>query len=378
MNIAVDVVALDKDGRAGGVTWLALELINGLVKYDNMNIIALCTCENREFIKRHIGDKVILESIDTGHGGNIVGRVLQKVKDNRKVQKIVKKYAVDIFFCPFGIVNYKINNVKTVSIILDVQHEFYPDFFSRRELLARKWIYRYIAHTAQKVVCISEYTRNTFCDKYGYDRDNAEVIYIAIQERFSKNDDTVLEKLGINREKYILYPANCWKHKNHERLLRAFEMFSKENPDIKLVLTGNMFGCTERLLEGISTEGVRNKIIVAGYVDEAQMHSLLKNCRGLIFPSLFEGFGIPVIEAMQQYKPVACSNTTSLPEIGCKSLFYFDPDEVDEIARGLEFILNANMTDEVIADYNDTLLKYNKQDMIEKYVRLFNQINETA
>lgn len=374
MNIIIDVVALDRDGRAGGVTWFTTELINGLAAHNNIRIIALCTHKNLEFLKEHLSKNVVFECIDNECKRNLIThRLAKKIENNIYVNKLVKKYQTDIFFCPFGVINYKVRKTNVVSVILDVQHEFYPEFFAKKELIARKLIYKYIAHTAKRVVCISEYTKDTFCERYKYDRAHADVIYIAVQERFEDCDERILNKLSLDKNQYVLYPANCWAHKNHERLLHAFEK-SADNNSLKLVLTGNMFGKEEQLMSCVSEEGVRKRTVVAGYVDEAEMCALLKNCRGLIFPSMFEGFGIPVVEAMQHYKPIACSNTTSLPEIGCSSIFYFNPKDENEIEKGLEYIAKTNVTEKMKKDYDNSLTRYNGQEMTESYIKLFQDL----
>ena len=89
---------------------------------------------------------------------------------------------------------------------------------------------------------------------------------------------------------------------------------------------------------------------------------------------MFEGFGIPVVEAMQHYKPIACSNTTSLPEIGCSSIFYFNPMDENGIEKGLEYIAKANVTGEMKKDYDNSLNKYNGQEMTENYIKLFQDL----
>lgn len=375
MNIAVDMVALDKDGRAGGVTWLTLELVKGFSAIGDTRVIGLCTDDNREFLSRYLGDKVILVPLaDRRQQKTLTRRVCGKIKDTQYVNSILEKYGADIFFCPFGIVNYRVKKAATVSVILDVQHEFFSEFFDKKELLVRRLIYRYIAHSARRVICISEYTRDTFCDKYKYDKNSADVVYIAIQDRFDGQDDTILRRLGLENDGYILYPANCWKHKNHERLIMSFNEFAQKNKNIKLVLTGNMFSQEERLKSIADSESVRQRIIIAGYVDDNEMNTLLEHCKGLIFPSLFEGFGIPVVEAMSQHKLIACSNTTSLPEIGCDSVYYFNPTKVDEIADGLRYISETEVTDKIIKDYDDNLKKFDKDKMINEYMKIFSDV----
>mgnify|MGYP004608342093 FL=1 len=376
MNIAVDVIALNGDGSAGGITWMAMELIKGFADYGNTNVTVLCRAENIDFLRTYIGTKVQYKKVSPENkkqNPNIINRTFNRLMCIKLIKKIIRQGRFDILYFPLGVVDYHVRGVKTISTILDVQHEFYPSFFTKRELIARRLIYRAIARNSRKVVCISEYTKKTFCEKYNYPLERAEVIYIAIQNRFDVCDDRILERLDLRDNGYIIYPANFWQHKNHKRLISAFAKYGG-NSDIKLVLTGNMLSRYEKLSKYIENSGMQDKIVITGYLDEKQLFALLKCCRGLIFPSLFEGFGIPVIEAMQLYKPIACSNTTSLPEIGCESLFYFNPMDEDDICRGIRFVADTKMTDEMFNDYNENLKRFDRDSMIEGYMSVFREV----
>lgn len=375
MKIAVDIEAISKDGSAGGITGLALELIKGFA--EKADVLALCTHANIDFLRKVLPPNVEFECIDSmrkRNGTNIIGRIIERIGQSIRAKHIIKVWKADILYCPFGVVNFHVRGIETISTIHDIQHEFYPEFFSKKEFWARRLLYSSIARRAKSVICISEYTKETFCDKYRYPKEKAEVVYNAIQNRFNECDDSILERLELSKRNYILYPANFWQHKNHKRLICAFSQFAKKRSKIKLVLTGNMFSQYEKLQGYIEKYNMKDRVVAAGYIDEDQLYALMKHCKGLIFPSLFEGFGIPVIEAMQMYKPIACSNAASLPEIGCDSLFYFDPKNIGGIIRGLRFIADTEVTDDMINDYNINLRKYDRENMINSYMNIFTKV----
>jgi glycosyltransferase involved in cell wall biosynthesis len=120
-----------------------------------------------------------------------------------------------------------------------------------------------------------------------------------------------LRSLGLAREEYILYPANFRRYKNHEMLLTAFLMAQAAGlpNNIKLALTG----APHELRIAAAALGLNKHVVFVGFVADADLAVLLENWLGVVFPSLYEGFGIPVLEAMASGRPVACSNCTSLP-----------------------------------------------------------------
>ena len=130
---------------------------------------------------------------------------------------------------------------------------------------------------------------------------------------------------------YILYPANFWPHKNHEKLLAAFALLRKGHPELRLVLTGDDSLASQALREDLAR--MAPAVGVTGYVDDDELDRLMTGANCLVFPSLFEGFAIPVVEAMARGIPVACSRAASLPEVGGELACYFDPRDANSIAE---------------------------------------------
>lgn len=379
MKIAVDVLSIREDGSAGGATGFALELIKGFAKSPKVQVMVLCADWNIELLKKCLPANVQFCQMvgDAKYTG--IGRVDRKINQIiRKLRSgsVLAKNHVDILFCPFSAASFKEKGIPTVSTILDIQHEFYPQFFAPQELQHRRNFYQDIVKKVEKVVCISDYTKETFCDKYGYPLDRAQTIYIAIQNRFDKEDDKVLDKLNIRGQKYIVYPANFWEHKNHKLLLNAFAMYAHEHRDMKLVLTGNPLDQADYYSDLLKAMKIDDLTVITGYVTNEELYSILKNAQGLIYPSLFEGFGIPVVEAMHLRKLIACSNLTSLPEIGCDAICYFNPKKPDEILEGINFLAQNQMTDDIIAEYDEKLKEYETEKMVQEYLKVFEEVIE--
>lgn len=379
MKIAVDITPMKVDGSVGGVMNVIIGVIEGLRKRDNIQLVLLCAYWNKEFLHKYVSKNVtLIEVIKESSSDNRLAHFIQRVRNKllqcNKINAILSENKVDILFCPFSAETYKEAGIPVVSTINDIQHEYYPQFFTPEEYNHRKQFYNDISRKAEGIICISDYTKKTFCEKYNYDEKRAYTIYIAVQNRFKNEDPAVLDKLYLKDSRYIVFPANFWEHKNHKILLNAFSMYAQKDKDAKLVLTGNTLGKEKEFLDIIDKMGLKDRVIITGYLNNDEFYSILKNSKGLIFPSLFEGFGIPVVEAMYINKLVACSNVTSLPEIGCDSICYFNPVKPDEVLKGIEYLFENEITDEIIADYKKQLEKYDFDKMIDHYIEVFQKV----
>lgn len=373
MKIAVDILSIRADGSAGGATGFAIELIKGFARTEGVQVMVLCADWNIQLLKQCLPDNIQF--------CQVVGdkKAIGIEKDDEDFGKgnsrfWLAKNNVDILFCPFSAATFKEKGIPTVCTILDIQHEYYPQFFTPQELQHRRNFYRDIVKKVERVICISDYTKETFCEKYGYPLERAETVYIAIQNRFDKEDDHILDKLQVRGEKYIVYPANFWEHKNHKMLLSAFAMYAKEHRDMKLVLTGNPLEQSEYYNELLKEMAIDDLVTITGYVTNEELYSVLKNAKGLIYPSLFEGFGIPVVEAMHLHKLIACSNLTSLPEVGCDAIFYFNPQNPDSILEGIHFLAEKEVTEDITAEYTQKLKDFETDKMVNAYLDVFKDV----
>jgi len=152
---------------------------------------------------------------------------------------------------------------------------------------------------------------------------------------------TLLARLGLEPGRYIIFPANFWRHKNHSVLLMAFRMAMERGlpADIRLVCTGSPGERGESVKESAVALGLRDRVVFTGFVRDEELIALVAQARAMVFPSLFEGFGLPVLEAMALGVPVACSNVTSLPEVAGEAALLFDPRKPTEVAKAIVSIV---------------------------------------
>jgi glycosyltransferase involved in cell wall biosynthesis len=228
---------------------------------------------------------------------------------------------LDVIHFPLTVMLPRVRRPPAVTSILDLQHEFFPDYFPRAELAYRKLVYRWTARASERVIAISEHAKRTLVERLGVRPERVRVIYFGVDhERFRPGPE--------EREPFLLYPANRWPHKNHERLFEAFALLRRERPGLRLVLTGA--GHTS------APDGVE----LAGHVSRDELARLYRTAAALVFPSLYEGFGMPPLEAMASGLPVAGSNAASLPEVVGDAGALFDPHDPEAIAAAVRTVLD--------------------------------------
>lgn len=207
-----------------------------------------------------------------------------------------------------------------VQSLLDTQHLDLPELFSPAERLYRRRYYEHAARTADRVVTISDFARDQIVAHLGIDPARITVAPLGV-------DVTAFTPYHGPREEFVLYPARGWAHKNHRRLVEAMTLVRRTHPDLRLVLTGG----------GLETLGpLPEWVDVRGLVPLAELRDLLRRASALVFPSLYEGFGLPPLEAMASGCPVAASDAGSLPEVCGDAAVLFDARDPEAIAAGVE------------------------------------------
>lgn len=256
-----------------------------------------------------------------------------------RIDEILSSQNIDVLFRSYPTEDtLKFPLRRQIYLIPDIQHEHYPEFFDEAALKARRAAFAKALGESGAVGTISEFARQTLIDFPDTRCQDIFLMEPALQDVHKSADQyslTDLEKQSIPSGNYFIFPANLWKHKNHESLLKAFELFiNRRSPSITLVLTGHQSGWDE-LSKKFPTLPVRH----LGFVSPGLLRTLLENSQALLFFSLYEGFGIPLLEAFDAGVPVLCSNTTSLPEVGGDAVLSCDPLDIEAIADLMASIL---------------------------------------
>jgi glycosyltransferase involved in cell wall biosynthesis len=316
LRIAVAMLTLVPGGMGGGETY-ARGLLRGLASRRDIAATTYVSQTGAGFSGRI--PEVVCPEISGG--GSSKERILALVTGLiRRKALLTRMEGNDVFHVPFAVnVPVPRRSMPSVQTLCDVQHRDLPHLFSRVERLYRRVFYERAARKADAVVTISRFAKQTIVDHLKIDPDKVFIAPLAVDaDEFTPN-------IG-ERENFIFYPARGWAHKNHATLFAAMRILQSEQPDLRLVLTG---GGLERLTD------VPENVDVKGLVPFAELLELYRRAKCLVFPSLYEGFGLPPLEAMASGCPVASSTAGSLPEVCGDAAVMFDPNSPRAIADGI-------------------------------------------
>jgi alpha-1,3-rhamnosyl/mannosyltransferase len=237
---------------------------------------------------------------------------------------------------------------RPVLTIHDLQYVFYPDYFARSKLAYLKMVMPRSAETARSIVTPSEFTRRTVIERLNIDPSIITVVPHGISPKEEAEPIAdIRERYGLP-ERFFLYPAASYPHKNHLVLIEAFAMVRQQHPDVGLVLTGAkgsmQWGTAKSmetpLAEEIRARDLKDSVRSLGYVPAADLEALYRAAVALTFPSRFEGFGAPVLEAMARRCPVIAADATALPEVVKDAGRLVSPDNPDHWCQVMCELLN--------------------------------------
>lgn len=261
------------------------------------------------------------------------------------------KPKIDVLFSPS---HYSPLFAKTKSVIylMDMSFErFGTEYFTSYDInQLRRWTPLAVKH-AKKVITISDFSKKEIVDLYGTDPKKIEVVYPAFDKEVyhGKVPNTKLlsvkKKYGINGS-YFLYWGTLQPRKNISRLIEAFSKLSQSR--LKLVICGKKGWLYDQILEQAKRLGIEDKVIFTGFAPNEDLPALIKGSRAFVLPSLYEGFGMPPVEAQAVGTPVVVSRISSLPEVvGESGIFIDDPTSVDQIKEALEKVLSLSKAERI-------------------------------
>ena len=211
----------------------------------------------------------------------------------------------------------------SVVTLHDLQHLDLPSMFPRGERAFRAIAWHRSLRGATRVIALSEFVRQHAAERLSLDPDRIRVVPSGV-------DHTRFFPAGGEREPFLFYPARSWPHKNHARLFEAFALVRGERPELRLVCTGG--GAFPTAPDGVE---------IRGHVTDDELVRLYRTAAALVFPSLYEGFGQPPLEAMACGCPVVCSTAGALPEVVGAAARLFDPNDPQAIAAAVLEVLDA-------------------------------------
>ncbi|MCB0633569.1 MAG: glycosyltransferase family 4 protein [Lewinella sp.] len=254
---------------------------------------------------------------------------------------LLKKYGADVFFSPDGYCSLR-SKVPTVMVTHDIAHVHYP---CQIPAWARHYYHRYVPlylQRAEQVITVSEFVKQDITQHYHIPVEKITVAGNGVKTIFqpiTEVQQTTIRAKYSNGKPYFFYIGAIHPRKNVERLIRAFDLFRSQYPsDMQLLIGGRLAWQSDSMKQVWQEAIYKNDIHGLGYIPEERLPGVLGSALALTYISLFEGFGVPLLEAMQAEVPVITSNVSSLPEVAGDAALLVDPTSEAEIARAMQEI----------------------------------------
>ncbi|MEI7595151.1 MAG: glycosyltransferase family 1 protein [Bacteroidota bacterium] len=255
--------------------------------------------------------------------------------------KLLKKIKADVYYSPDGWLTTN-KKVKTVNVIHDLSF-----FHNKNDLpyLYQKYVdffFPIFAKNASKICTVSEYSKKDISKNFNIESENIQVVYNGANEIYkpiSKLDIIETQKRFTNNNEYFVYVGAINPRKNLINLFKAFDHFKENNKnEVKLLIVGAKQIWRKEIEDAYLSMRFKNDVIFTGRVSNEDLHHILASSIALTYVSFFEGFGIPLLEAMNCEVPIITSNTTSMPEVAGDAALLVDPNSINEIAKALSTI----------------------------------------
>jgi glycosyltransferase involved in cell wall biosynthesis len=235
------------------------------------------------------------------------------------------------------------------------------------------WVIKRAIKNSRILIAVSQHTKKDVLKNFKINPDKVVVTYEgvdAVEKPLLDKPETVLKKYGIMRP-YILYVGNAYPHKNLDRLILAFKEVSKKHSSLQLILAGKEDYFYKRLEKFVATSNVSG-VIFPGHIAEDHLPVLYREAKLYVFPSLYEGFGLPPLEAMARNTPIVSSNASCLPEILGNAAYFFDPRGISETADAIEKVLTDNeLRKKLISAGREQIKKYGWEKMAKETFEIY-------
>jgi len=332
MLIAMDARAANNAQISGGGIYLK-SLIEAIARLDTENSYCLYLNQPKsEFFPKY--------------GANFTTKILRAPYGWTQFRLPISLFSdkPDIYFSYHHWLPLVTPKCKKIVTIHDLAFLNYPEYFGKGIANYLKYSTRNAIQKADKIITISQYSKNDIIVNYNVNEEKICVIYHGYDRIFDiqRNPETsrrILNKYNISHE-YLFFLGDLHLRKNPIRSIDAFQQFKgKHQTDHKLVIAGRSDYLADRIFAHANNNKIKEHVVFTGYIDRNDLPYLMSSATALLFPSLFEGFGIPLLEAMASSTPIITSNITSMPEIVGDAGILIDPYDANSIEAAIEEIV---------------------------------------
>ena len=263
--------------------------------------------------------------------------VLVKIWYDFSLTRVLKKINPDVFVSPDAITSLT-TDIKMLTVMHDI------GFAHRPQDLPNSWAKFYnkyskkFAEKSKRVATVSEYSKKDIVDTYGIDPEKIDVVFNGVKDIFHPAGPEKIKALTKNI-KYFFYIGSLHPRKNIINLLKGFNQFKNiSNNNVKLVIGGDFLFKSNEIKSVLEKLNHKDEVILTGRLTDEELNTWLSGAIALTYIPYFEGFGIPLLEAMRCKTPILTSNVTSLPEVGSDAAIYTNPESIDDIANGMNIL----------------------------------------
>lgn len=261
---------------------------------------------------------------------------------DQALPRVFRKYKPDLFISTDGFLSLN-THIPTLLVIHDLGFEHYPEHTPG---IVSKYYRKFTpiyARKATRIVTVSEFSKRDIIQQYHIDPEKIDVAYNGAHEQYVPLPETEKKRVlqqYTNGKPYFLYVGSVHPRKNVQNLLLAYDALRRENTcDHKLLIVGRMAWKTEETRQVYENMQFKQDVVFAGHLQLEELTRVMASADAFVYPSLFEGFGIPVVEARYCGVPVITSNQSSLPEVGGPNAIYFDPQQPEAITAAMQQFL---------------------------------------
>lgn len=340
-KFAVDLLWVRPD-KVGGTEFYIRNILDGMLELtDKFECILLVSVDNEETFRKYEIDKRFNCIVCTIKSAHIIRRIIWQ---NLFLGKLLLKKNIQVCFEPvYSKPVFQTNKIKFVTTIHDLQALHYPKYQSLIKVLWLRFNWWNTVRSSEKVIAISDFVRDDILKHYKVSPDKVITIYNAVV--LDTNDvlpfSAIGNKYNIQKNQFFYTVSSMAPHKNLITLIKLMAKIKKEKLDLpnKLVITGIGGGDKHKLLALIKEMDLSENVIMTGFIETVERNTLYKYCHTFLFPSIFEGFGFPPVEAMMFGKNVVTTNETSIFEVTQGAAVYVQaPTSVAEWAEKLNYV----------------------------------------
>jgi glycosyltransferase involved in cell wall biosynthesis len=289
---------------------------------------------------------------------------------------LLDKKRPDVFFSPSHYAP-RFSPVPTAISIMDLSYIHFPQLFTKHDLYQLTNWTKYSAKEAKKIFTISNFSRGDIIKIYKKRPEDVISTPLGVREteniKFkTENMEELNKKFGITKP-YILFVGTIQPRKNIAKLIEAVSLL--KNKEVKLVVVGKKGWLWEGILAAPDKFKIANRVKFLDFVTNEDLPSLYKNALCFVLPSLYEGFGLPVLEAMKFGCPTVISNVSSLPEVGGDAAIYFNPQNVDDIAEKLELVIqDSKLREEMVEKGYNQVKKFSWEKTAKETLKVLEEL----